>query len=158
MRPRSFLVLSACVVLAAAGPLAADDAKPAVSLHLLKATAERSPAHTLFRCEVNLDNQTGGDLVVRSNFTSAFDGMELVVTAPDGKVLAQQSHSFHQSPFAEAREFTLKKGLTAADVRFPIGDLPADVRTVKVRLVGTLTGSAYGRILSTETLEIPVKQ
>jgi hypothetical protein len=36
--------------------------------------------------------------------------------------------------------------------------LPAGARVVKVRLVGTLPGSAFRRILSTETLEVRIKE
>jgi hypothetical protein len=41
---------------------------------------------------------------------------------------------------------------------FPVPDLPRDVKMVKVRLVGTLPGSAYQRILSSETIEVNVKE
>src|SRR5262245_53864732 len=80
------------VVAPAAGP------KPVVSLLLQKASAERWGKDIHFRCEVALNNDTGRDLAVRSHFFSAFDGLELTVTTPEGKVLAQQGYTFHQSP------------------------------------------------------------
>jgi hypothetical protein len=110
----------------------------------------------LLQCEVRLDNEIDSDLVVRSNFNSAFDGLELVVTNVEGKTLAQQSYIAHQSPFAESRDFRLKKGVTTATIRCPIQDFPANV-VVKVRVVGTLPGSGYQRILSSETLEVKIK-
>jgi len=133
--------------------------KPIVSLILSKVTAERSGDDTLFRCEVSLDNATGKELSVRSNFFSAFDGLEVVVTTTDGKTLAQQTYIFHQSPFAPpGREFVLKKGSTAKTLAFPVQAFPGDVKVVKVRVVGTLPGSSYQRILSTETIEVKIKE
>src|SRR5215510_8054003 len=126
---------------------------PAVSLRLEKGSAERWEKDVLFRCEVDLDNALGHDLVVRSNFGPVFDGLELVVTTTDGKVIAQQAYTFHQAPFAPpGRTFALKQGKTAGTLVFPISDLPEDARSLKVRLVGTLPGSGHERILSSETL------
>ena len=46
---------------------------------------------------------------MRSNFGSVFDGLELVVTTAEGKVVAQQGYTFHQAPFAPpGRRFPLK--------------------------------------------------
>jgi CubicO group peptidase (beta-lactamase class C family) len=132
--------------------------RPGVSLLLLKASAERRENDTLFRCEVRIDNATGNELKVRSNFASAFDGLELVVTTKKGKVLAQQPYIWHQSPFTpDARVFPLKKGGTTATLVFPVQELPGDDKAFKVRLVGTLPNSAYRRILSSETIEINLK-
>ncbi len=79
-------------------PAIAGDTKPAVSLFLAKASAERKNQEIVFLCEVMLDNATGKELTVRSNFFSAFDGLELVVTSLDGTVLAHQGYTWHQSP------------------------------------------------------------
>jgi hypothetical protein len=155
--PLAALSLTA-ILLSAGGPSLADESKPAVSLVLSKASAERDEHDTLFRCEAVLDNATGKDLTVRSNFSSAFDGLELVATTKEGKTLAQQPYTWHQSPFAPpGREFILKQGTTEATLVFPVRDLPRDAKVIKVRLVGTLPGSGYQRILSTETIEVEVK-
>src|SRR5262249_16848872 len=144
----------ACACLAS--PAAATE--PAVSLLLNKASAERLGKGIFFRCEVTLDNDTGRGLAVRSNFTSAFDGLEIVVTTPGGKVLAQQGYTFHQSPFAPpGRVFPVQRGKTDGALGFPVDGLPGDVRAFKVRLVGTLPGSGYERILSSETLAVEIK-
>ena len=151
------LTVAASVAGACTASLAADP-EPAVSLLVHKVSAERWEQHIHFHCEMALDNATGRELAVRSNFTSVFDGLEIVVTTPEGKVLAQQGYCFHQSPFASrGRVFPLKQGKTAGTLVFPIRGLPGDVRTLKVRLVGTLPGSSYERILSSETLEVEVK-
>ena len=137
----------------------AADPEPTVSLLLLKGSAERWGQDIHFRCEVVLDNDTGRDLAVRSNFTSVFDALQIVITTPVGKVVAQQGYSFHQSPFAPpGRDFPLKKGKTEGTLLFPVGGLSADVRALKIRLVGTLPGSGYERILSSETLAVEVKE
>jgi len=135
-----------------------QEGKPAVSLLLSKATAERREQDTLFRCDAVLDNATGNDLTVRSNFSSVFDGLELVVTTTEGKILAQQGYTWHQSPFAPpGRSFKLKQGPTQGALGFPLRDLPVETKTLKVRLVGTLPGSDYRHILSSETLEVKIK-
>jgi hypothetical protein len=154
--PQALLGLAALLG-PAASPLPADELKPSVALVLRKATAERREQDTLFRCETVLDNSTGKDLAVRSSFSSAFDGLELVVTTTEGKLLAQQPYTYHQSPFSEGRDFPLKQGATPGALVFPIRDLPRDAKAFRVRLVGTLPGSGYGRILSTETIEVKVK-
>jgi hypothetical protein len=148
------------LALAAAGEVVGrgPDLEPAVSLLLHKASAERWEQDVLFRCEVALDNATGRDLAVRSSFLSVFDGLEIVVTTPEGKVLVQRTFTFHQSPFSTGRLFPLNQGKTAGTLVFPIGGLPGDVRALKVRLVGTLPGSSYERILSSETLAVEVKE
>jgi hypothetical protein len=156
------LLAPCCLAATLATPgnaLLADEPNPTVSLVLGKASAERREQDTLFRCEASLDNATGRELSVRSNFYSAFDGLELVVTRMEGKTRVQQSYTFHQSPFTPlGRDFTLKKGFTTANLVFPIQNFPSDAKVVKVRLVGTLPGSGYRRILSTETLEIKMKK
>src|SRR4051812_43732940 len=78
----------------------AGEQKPMVSLNLSKPLADRAANRTWFRCEAILDNSTGRDLTVRSHYNSAFDGLELVVTTKDGKILAQQRYTDHQSPIS----------------------------------------------------------
>jgi hypothetical protein len=131
--------------------------KAVVSLRLSRVSAERLTHEILFDCDVILDNTTGKDLIVQSNFSSALDGLNLVVTRPDGTVLAQQGHTDHLSPVALGQTFPLKQGRTEETLLFPVRDVPAGVRTLKVRLVGTLPGSEYRRILSTDTLEVTVE-
>src|SRR5262245_46502362 len=150
-------VLALAILLGANCPAIGQEDKPLVSILLSKASAERTEHHILFCCDAILDSAAREDLTVRSGFSSAFDGLELVVTTPDGKLLAQQGYTHHQSPFSTGRTFPLKPGRTEKTLVFPIHDLPAEVKSLKVRLVGTLPGSEYRRILSSETLEIKVK-
>lgn len=82
----SLLSLAAFTAIAV-GSLQAEEKAGFVSLILSKASAEWLDHDILFRCEVSLDNATGKDLTVRSHFASVFDGLELVVTTVDGKVL-----------------------------------------------------------------------
>ena len=137
----------------------AAGSKPTVSLILSKAACKRLTNYMLFICEARLDNASGKDLTVRSNFYSAFDGLELVVTDKHGKILAQQSYLMHQSPYSfEPREFKVKQGITSDELRFPIPNLQKQAREFRVRLVGTLLRSSYQRILSTETIEVKVTE
>ena len=136
----------------------ADKTPPTVSLILSKASAKRQEQEVVFRCEAILHNAIGRALTVRSTFSSAFDGLELVVTDNAGKVLAQQRYTAHQSPFTpDGRNFEVKKGTTVGQLVFPVRDLAGNVKTVKVRIVGTLPGSGYDRILSTETIKLDIK-
>ena len=140
-------------------PAIADDQKPAVSLILAKASAETSSQGYLFDCQAVLDNATGKELAVRTNFYSVFDGLEVVVTNADGKVLAQQGYIYHQSPrTSSGRSLTLAQGRTNAGLVFPIVELPSNVKSFKVRLIGTLPGSDYLRILSSETIAVKVNE
>lgn len=153
---RLFTILGLAALLAV-GSSAVGEERKMVSLLLTKASAKRDTDDVLFRCDAVLDNTTGKDLTVRSPFFSAFDGLELVVTTPDGKVLAQQQYIRHQSPYGPLRDFTLRPGRNEDLLVFPMRGLPADGKAFKVRLVGTLPRSGYDRILSSETLEVQVK-
>ena len=147
------------LTLLASGHIRADEQRPAVSLILLKATAEkRAEDGVWFHCHVVLENETDDPLTVKSNFGSAFDGLEIVITDLAGKVLLQQSYTYHQSPYApEAdRKFTLARGKTKSELLFPVSPLAAD-KAVKVRLVGVLPGSSFYRILSTDTLKVAIQ-
>ena len=111
----------------------------------------------LVECSLELRNNTGGTLQVESNFHSAFDSFELIVTDSDNRLLTQLPYSFHQSPYSfEGRDFPINEGLNFASLRFSLGrNAPDDLpETIRVRLVGTLPGSGYVRILSTNTLDV----
>jgi hypothetical protein len=131
-----------------------------VSLVLLKASAKRSDIDVLFDCEARIDNATGSELKVKSNFFSAFDGLEIVITSKEGESLAQVGYTRHQSPLSlpPGRDFVLKKGSTSKILTFPLHELARDVKRVKVRLVGKLRGSPYTRSLSTENLEVDIDE
>jgi hypothetical protein len=94
----------------------------------------------ILACDVVIDNQTGRDITVLSNFFSAFDGLSIVVLK-EGKELRNQSYLVHQSPNAEKRPYVLKKGRNVTDMRFPISDLPADWAGLEVKIIGNLPGS-----------------
>ena len=151
-------VLAAVFVVSGWHDSPAAEPAPAVSLLLTAAAAERGERDVRFRCEVKIDNALGRDLGVRSNFGSVFDGLELVVTTADGKVVAQQGYTSHQSPSSPlGRAFPLRQGKSDGTLVFPVSGLSADARALKVRLVGTLPGSGHDRILSSETLTVTVK-
>ena len=134
-----------------------EDRRPKVSLVLSKVSAERTQHDALFRCDVVLENDTGGKLAVTSNFFSAFDGLELVVTNKEGIVLVQQPYTFHQSPStSDGRQFALPPGKTKESLVFPVRSFGTTGETVKVRLVGMLPGSSFNQILSTDTLPVVI--
>jgi hypothetical protein len=157
MRRVSFV--AACIAATISGPASPAAAPvPLVSLLISKVTAESEGPYIVVTCNATIDNATGGDLTVRSQFYSAFDGLEIVVMTREGKVLAQQSYVYYDSAFKLfGRDFPLKKGKTVKELRFPLEHLPVGIRSLRVRLVGTLPGSSYKRTLSSETLAVEVK-
>src|SRR5262249_5568859 len=154
------------VILMPGAALRAEAPTPAVSLLLTKVSAERAGEDTRFTCHARLVNGTGEDVTARSNFSAPlFDGLEVVLTTSEGTVLVQQPYTYHQSPFFSpldargGRVGVLKKGATVdGKLVFPVDKLPADLKVVKVRLVGTLPNSTYKRILSSETIEVEIRK
>jgi len=132
--------------------------KPEVTLALEAASAERwSNDDALFKCKLIVDNRTGKELKVLSNFFSAFDGMVLVVQDKHGKELKRQPYVFHQSPMDVKKVYPLPPGKTEGTILFPVGELPKGETTFRVRLVGTLPGSGYEPSLSSDVKEVRVK-
>ena len=136
--------------------------KPDVSLILSKASAERltpSPplkSQVLISCEVMVNNQTGKTLKVTSDRGSAYDALEIVVTRSDGTILAQQPYG-DQFGLGTFSLFELRDGKNTKTLVFPIADaVPSDLDVIKVRLVGTLPGSGYKRIISSYTFEVKI--
>ena len=122
--------------------------KGAIRLLLAKASAEKEPqGDIIFRCEAVLVNETGSVVNVKSNFYSAFDGLQLVVFRSDGSKLAQQSYLYHQSPYTSAKEgalFPLNIGENRKSLLFPVFStvsLPEGVNKAQVLLVGMLPGT-----------------
>jgi len=148
------LALGLSLLLVSGVSTRADEKNPGVSLMLSKVAARRDSQVTDFHCQVTIDNRTGKEIAVTSSFFSVFDGLELVVTNIDGKVLKQQSYTFHQSPFTpDGRKFILKRGKTKKSIVFPVTSFGMVGQSLKVRLVGTLPESSYKRILSTDTIK-----
>jgi len=139
-------------------PLRAEERKEPVRLTLSGATAERDETAVRFRCETVLINNTGAALNVKSNFFSAFDGLELVVFSEDGKQLLRQSYLFHQSPSFEQNQHKLEKGENRKSLVFPIGGLPKGTRAVKVLLLGTLPESEYKGLLCSDVVHVNVEE
>ncbi len=133
----------------------AQEPKSSVQLHLAKATAERSDEATYFRCEVVLENATGNELIVKSCYYSACDGLELEVTRA-GKGLARRRYTSHQSPYTfSPRSFALKQGKTTFTLVFPNLDLgEAADEPYQVRVEGTLPGSGYNQRLVSNTVDV----
>ena len=155
----AWVVLALGILMIGDASAFADDSDARVSLMLSAVSAEKRADDTLFRCDVAIVNDTENVLTVSSNFYSAFDGLELVVTDADGKTIKQQPYTSHQSPFThKGRQFPLKRGKTQTSLAFPISSFNNAGQILKVRLVGTLPGSTYTRILSTETLQLAVSK
>ena len=129
---------------------------PRVDLALSEVTTAPNGPHTLFDLRVEVDNRTGRELQVRSNFTSPLDAFVLVVRDGKGKELTRTLVSAHKSPFAPpGRQFTVPAGKSRHELRVPV-DLPADVRGVRVMLYGTFPESGVDGLLLTDVLPVTV--
>lgn len=145
-------------VLLAALATAAPPPPPRLELRLVGVEASRLGKQTLIACRVELENRTGRELKVRSNFGSAFDALHVVVRDADGKELARQSVAAHQSPFAPpGRLFPVPPGATAARVGALL-DLPADARNLRVMVYGALPESGFDDLLLTDVRPVTVRE
>lgn len=113
----------------------------------------------LFTCRLQVGNRTGMDLAVPSTFGTAFGDLELVVTDLKGKVLSQVPHNAHLSRTKLTPTLVpIRQGATEAELKFDVLGLGQEVKTVKVRLVGTFPGSAYKRICSSDTVQVSIDE
>jgi len=108
----------------------------------------------LVACDVVLDNQTGEDLTVQSNFSSAMDYFDLQLLR-DNKAVAVVSYIEHQSPSSPGGKlFVLKQGENETELRFPMRVSPEDWADLEVRLKGSLPGSKFKGALQSNKLPI----
>ena len=138
--------------------VSADEGGGYLSMNLTSVSAERMKGDILFRCDVDLENATGSDIRVISNFATEFDGIDIVVTNKKGRILAQQPYVYHQSPFSpDGQAVVIKKGKSSSSLAFPIDGIDAKAKTLRVRLVGALNRSSYPNVCSTETVKVDVR-
>ena len=132
--------------------------EPAVSFKLTGVTAEKGEdGDLLVVCRVLLDNRTGEEIVTKTRFGSAFDGLTITVTDTEGKVLAVQGYTYHQSPFGpDLREVIVKLGRTDASLAFPMAKGHYG-KKIGVQLTGLLTDGAEPILLHSERKEVVVK-
>ncbi len=146
---RRAAAIAVAIALAACGRGASEVPAPPVSVELHKASLLRlHGGETLVRCSATLTNTTGKPIVTKTNFTSPFDGLSVVVRRPGGDEIARQSYVYHQSPFSPANEVPLPSGGATRDIVFPIVGLPSDATRVEVRLEGGLFGTSYAGLRS----------
>ena len=136
---------------------AAAQTGPAVVVSLERASATRKDQGILFQCETSLLNRTGASLHVVTNFSSVFDGLEIVVTSEDGKELARQAFIHHQSPSAESQRVPLPPGATTQTLAFPIPELTNITGTVNVKLAGGLPGTSLRSGLLSNEVEAVIE-
>jgi hypothetical protein len=129
-----------------------------LSLILSHTSAERDNGLVTFRCSVELENATGKEIKVISNFGAELDGIDLVVTNEKGQILVQQTYTYHQSPiYAGGKTVVIKKGKSSLSILFPIRGLDPEIKAARVRLVGRLSKSTYKHICSSETIAVVVR-
>ena len=110
--------------------------------------------NVLMACDVVIDNQTGEDLTIQSNFSSAIDYLTLELLRGD-KIIVEEHYISHLSPSSsDGKPFVLKKGKTLAEMRFPIRLPPKDWPQLQARLYGFLPGSNYKGVLESNKLKV----
>jgi len=130
---------------------------PPVGVSIDGALALGDDHGTLFLVEAVLVNETDGTLVVRSNFFSVFDGLEIVVSDRDGKVIARQHYTHHQSPAtSDGAPFDLPVGETRQELGFPLERTFPPGDEVWVSLVGGLPGTDYERGLESDAVAVTI--
>ncbi len=108
----------------------------------------------LIACDLLVDNQTGVDLVVLSNFHSALDYFTLELLR-DGEVVTAVDYINHLSPTSPAAQpFVLRQGKTRTQLRFPVRLPPKDWTSLQARLVGVFPGSKFNAAVVSNTTEI----
>jgi hypothetical protein len=156
---RSAAMLTVALVFCGSGNrhARAEGQKSAVVLDLVKAAAERlDSGGLLFRCEATLKNTSGAEMRVRTNFGSVFDGIELLVLGESGEKLLQQPYIYHQSPYSpHGRDLPVKMGETRETLGFPV-DLPKDMWSVRLLLVGVLPGCERPGLLCSGSVTVAI--
>jgi hypothetical protein len=123
-------------------------AAPPVAVRIDRAEAQwQSDGQLLIRCQATLTNNTGSEISTHSTFATAFDGLQLVGLAADGKPVLRQPYVFHQSPHADAAAHPLPLGETSQTLAFPV-HLEAAPPALQVRLEGELPGTRFAALVS----------
>ncbi len=150
------LIAFACVLPFIPG--CAPSVSSPVVIKLSKVTVENSGGRMRFICETEIHNETGAELMVKSNYYSAFDGLMIVVLDKGGKILKKQLYTDYYSLFSdEPRSFPLRRGKNTERLIFPINGLPPDTTDFCVYITGNLPGSEYPGILQSDTVTVVVK-
>jgi len=129
-----------------------------VSLTILDASVKREAEYLDVACTAAIENRTGSYLTVTSSFFSAFDGLSLLVTSDDGKLLATQGYAMHRSPSTvEGRPFVLTLGRTTQEMRIPVFALTNAPDRIGLQLVGHLPHSSFTSGLTSGVVRVAVK-
>lgn len=154
-----YLLGGVLIVMLASRESIARDPAGFVSIVLDKVSAERSDELfcSLSFC-VHIDNDTGSEIKFQSVDGSTLDGLEVLVTDCEGKVLVQQSLTAHLSPVSpEGKTSTIPRGKSTSTIDVPVFGISERVQRINVRLVGSLWKSTYRRLCSTETVPVPIE-
>ncbi len=92
-----------------------------------------------------------------TNFSSVFDGFELVVFADDWSELKRIHYTHHQSPFARDRPLPVPAGSSTQTLVIPVPNWTHSKSEIRLQLVGGLRGTAWpsGLISNDLTLTLP---
>lgn len=113
---------------------------------------------THFAFDITLNNSSGRDLKVRTNFHSALDALDMVVTDTDGKLLVRRGYTYHQSPASQnGSEKVLPNGISKAQMLFPISDFGTAGQQVHVQLIGLIDAKGFSQSISSKKLRVTIR-
>jgi hypothetical protein len=127
------------------------------TLAIAEIDAVRQAGGLQVSCRATFRNLTSEPIGVRTNFSSVFDGLNVVVSAADGTELKRQAYVHHQSPQApDGVPLELPVGETTQRLLFPLETFPAGISGVRVRLEGGLPGVAGSVGLRSEDVDVTI--
>jgi hypothetical protein len=129
-------------------------------MKLGKVDAKRKNSYVWFYCQLQINNNTGGDLGGKSNYNTDYTGsLMLVVSDRNGKEIARASRNMYLAPWSsEPMTIVLPTGENFPELNVPIDEtfLPANLAGVRVRVEGILPGSS--EVYSTKQMEIVIPE
>lgn len=131
--------------------------KSPVTLSLTQVRAKRDDHGIGFICMIEIDNDTGKELPVKSRYSSAFDMLTLIIFDSQGRKLAQVGYWQKLAPNSEVRIFPLQQGKNTGQLGFPILDFPAEVKECWVLLTGRLPDSGFVGTLHSDLVPVRIK-
>jgi hypothetical protein len=131
-----------------------------VIAHLSDVSLNGTHTNLMFTCNVTLDNQTGATLTATNLFCLS-PGLALRVSDLDGHELSQayawpwEIWQFHIHPgsytFSNLLYIGKYKNVDTVGVSLPTG-----TKSVRLQIVGTLSGSSYTNRLTSNVVEVQI--
>jgi hypothetical protein len=158
MKQIFLLIVGLLVAVSAFGDAASNN----VSVHLGRVAVRGSHTNMWFDCDVSINNQTSVPLTVTNLFVR-FPGLALKVADMDGKELKRiyawplKSWEWTHSQGSQKEFRMLGYGARPGRDGKVIGiSLPETVKTVRLQIEGTMSGSTYSGGITSNVVEVKI--